>query len=292
MRQSIRAQSKVIAALGLLLLLAGTAGCENSFVGYLDVLVTDTPVEGVASVVIAVTGMNIGSKGGETDLPFNSDKPVDLLTVTEPRSRLILNKTIVPVGDYAWLRLDVDPANSYVVTTSGGRYPLSIPSHLTFTTPFMVGEGFATELMIEFNLMRSLTLGSEGTSYVLGRGARTVDLATAGSVVGFISNSLVIGGTSVASPLCSPTAYAYPGTGAVPEGYHVPVPGGTEPYSSGPATLTASGLYRFVIAYIPDGPYTLAVACAAQDVPSTATLPFSPTQDGTVKTDESTIIRF
>lgn len=292
MRQSIRARSRVIAALGLLLLLAGTAGCEDSFVGYLDVSVTDTPVEGVAKVVVALTGVNIGNKGGETDLPFDIDKPVDLLAVTEPTSRLILNKVIVPVGDYASLRLDVDPANSYVVTSSGGRFPLNIPTHLTFTIPFMVGEGFTTKLMIEFNLMRSLTLGSGSTTYVLEPGVRAVDLATVGGIVGFASNSLIIGGTSVASPNCGPTAYAYIGDGAIPDGYHVLVPGGTKPYSSGPATLTASGSYRFVIAYLPSGPYTVAVACAMQDTPSTVTLPFSPTQDGTVKVGENTIFLF
>src|SRR5579863_8967211 len=286
-----RTRFRGIAVLGLLLL-AGVGGCQGSFVGYIDVSVTDTPVQGVASVVVAFTGVDIGTKGGETDLPFGLELPVDLLTAQGLTSAQIVSTVIVPAGDYTWLRLDVDPANSYVITTGGGRYPLSLPRHLTLAAPFTIGEDLHTGIMVEFNLMQSLARGPGGTTYLLGPGVRAVQLATAGNVAGFVPNTLIIGGTSVASPSCSPAVYAYPGSGAVPEGYDVPVPGGTEPYSSGPATLSSNGLYRFVIGYLPDGPYTFAVACAANDTPTTATLPFSPTQDATVTAGHLTVISF
>lgn len=286
-----RVRFRRVAILGLLLL-AGMAGCENGFVGFLNVSISDVPVGGVASVVVAFTGVDIGSKGGETDLTFGAETPVDLLAAQGFASASIVQTALVPAGDYTWLRLDVDPTNSYVVTASGGRYPLSIPRQLTLAHPFVVGENLQTSLMVEFNLAQSLALGPGGTTYVLGPGVRVVDLGAAGSVIGTVSNSLIIGGTSVASSSCSPAVYAYPGSGAVPEGYHVTVAGGTEPYSSGPALLGADGLYHFVIAYLPDGPYTLAVACSAMDTPSTAMLPFSPTQDVTVTVGHKTVVSF
>ena len=73
----------------------------------------------------------------------------------------------------------------------------------------------------------------------------------------------------------------------------MPVPGGTEPLSSGGITAhDALGFYSFDASLLPPGSYTAAVTCAAADTPGATSLAFSPAQTTTVAPPKQSSLKF
>jgi len=275
--------------------LAPLASCENSFNGLLTLTLADTPADGVQHVVLAVTGVDVGSAGGRTGFAFTSEIPVDVAAQQGFISFNLLTSQLVPAGKYEWVQLDVDPANSYVIASNGGQYPLAVPRALRVYRNFMVGEGLLSNEQVDVDLHRSLAFDAGGAvpQYVLAPDLKLIDLDTTGSVVGLVANTLQIAGLSLSDARCQPAAYVYTGQGVVPEGYDVMVKGGTAPMASGTVSFDSTrGLYVFVVAYLPPGLYTTAVTSGALDAAGASNLTFSPVQTFIITVGQRTVVQF
>lgn len=284
-----------------LLMLTGLSGCSGSSdaSGTLNLSVTDTPVDGAQSVVVAFTGVELMGPGGQTKLTFTSEQSLDLLKLQGNASAALLNGVTVQAGDYQWIRLDIDTANSYLISSTGGKFPLNVPSGsqsgLKLVSGFTVAQGGTADFMIDFDLRQSVTLDNSGgsTTYTLKPALRLTDMQAVGTVSGTVASSLSIGGLLITDTTCSPAVYVYQGSGVVPEGYNVTVAGGTAPLTSATVALdTNTGAYTYTVGFLASGTYTLAVTCAATDKTGATTLAFSTTQTAAVTANTTTTIDF
>lgn len=297
MLKKILRLTSAILGLSMLAILAGCGGSDAT--GTLNLSVTDTPVDGANSVVVAFTGVELMGPNGMQNFTFGTEQTVDLLKLQGNASSTLLNGVTVTAGDYQWLRLDIDAANSYLISSTGGKFPLNIPSGsesgLKLVSGFTVAQGGIADFMIDFDLRQSLTLDNSGgmTTYTLKPALRLINLQQVGSVTGTVASTLNIGGTLITATTCSPAVYVYSGTGVVLQGYNVPVTGGTAPLTSATVALdTNTGAYTYTVGFLAPGSYALAATCAALDKTGATSLAFSTSQTATVTANSTTTINF
>jgi len=193
------------------------------------------------------------------------------------------------------VRIEIDPANSYVIAANGDRFPLDVASVYQSTADFTVGEGLTVSLLVDIELRNSLSSQTKDgvTVYTLDDRSRLVDLSKVGTIAGNLSPSFMVGSLTVSDPACAPSIYIYQGAGAVPEGFFVHVPGGTPPFASGSFVLhVPPNLYRFTASLLPPGTYTAALTCSAADVSGSKGMDFTPAQDAVVTVGGTTILTF
>lgn len=281
-------------------LVATLAACNGSSSGSgaLTVGVTDTPVDGVSQVVVAFTGIELMGPNGMVNYTLSSEQQINLLSYQGTDDFTLLANQAVPAGNYQWMRLDIDPAHSYVVTDAGAQYPLSIPSGsetgLKLVSGFTVAQGSLSSFVIDFNLRQSLTEDNQGgtTTYSLTPALRIVNQQEVGTVAGTVSANLDIGTTPISSTGCDPAVYVYSGTPTVLEGYDATVSGGTMPLTSATLALNASsGLYAYTVGFLAPGTYTLTVTCAGLDVSGGTFVDVTP-QTVTVTANETATLNF
>jgi hypothetical protein len=196
--------------------------------------------------------------------------------------------------------LDVDGANSFVMATGGGKFPLKIPSGsesgLKLVRGFTVAQGSTSDFVVDFDLRQSLTLdhGAGGSlTYTLKPALRLTDMQQVGTVSGTVTSTLSLGGTLITATDCEPAVYVYSGTGIKPEGYDVTVSGGTAPLTSAKVSLDAkSGDYVYTISFLAPGTYTLAAVCAGADTTGAASLDFSPAKTAAVMANQTVTVNF
>lgn len=283
---------------GLLLALAGCNGGGSSD-ATLNLGVTDTPVDGAQNVVVAFTGVDLMGPGGQQSFSFSSEKSIDLLQQQGTNSASLLAGVTIPAGNYQWIRLDIDAANSYIITSTGAKYPLTIPSSsqtgLKLVSGFTVAQGDIADFVIDFNLRQSITQSNAGgiTSYILTPALRLINEQQVGTVSGSVASTLSIGGSLITATTCSPAVYVYPGTVTVLDGFNVNVSGGTAPLTSATVSLNnTTGIYDYTVGFLAPGTYTLAVTCAADDMTGATTLAFSAAQTATVTANTTTTVNF
>jgi hypothetical protein len=278
------------ALLGLLSV-ATLGGCQNGFTGTLEFNVFGSPLEGTENVVLAVKAVTLGGDGGQNTVSFGSEQFVDIDAGQTP----VLQDVLVPAGDYKWIRLDIDVADSYVIASNGGRYALNVPSTFQSKANFTVGEGLTTEMLMYVNLPQALSPETQDgiRTYTLQPISRLVNVDDVGTIFGTIPADLMIGGLTITDPSCNPEAYAYAGSDVVPEGYFVAVKGGTAPFSSAPTTLHVfQEIYVFTVKLLPPGTYTVAITCAAEDTAGSKSIDFSPTKTVEVTVGHQTTVIF
>lgn len=293
-----RLSATMLLAGGILALAACNGSLANG-TGSLSLGVTDTPVDGVQSVVVAFTGVTLQGPGGTRTVTFAHEKTVDLAALQGTSSNALLAGTTVTAGQYQWVRLNLDLGNSYIVTSSGTQYPLTIPSGsqtgLKLVSGFTVARGGQASYMIDFNLRKSLTMTQtpSGTTYMLKPALRLINEQHTGTITGSAAGSMSIGSESISDPACSPAVYVFSGTNVTPEGFNVTVPGGTPPLTSATLGLNnATGNYDYTVGFLAAGGYTLAVTCAANDTTAATALTFSAPANATVMASASTTVNF
>lgn len=295
-----RILSTVVLAGGI----AALAACNGSTgTGSLSLGVTDTPVDGIQNVVVAFTGVTLKGPDGLTTITFPQEQSIDLLKLQGDASASLLQNNLVTAGKYQWIRLNLDLANSYVVTDSGNQYPLTIPSGsqtgLKLVSGFTVAQGGQASFMIDFNLRKALTMTQTGTggtvNYILRPALRLINMQQVGSIAGHAAATMTVGGAAISSSSCSPAVYVYSGTNVTLAGYEVTTSGGATPLTSATLKLdNSTGNYDYTVGFLSPGGYTLAVTCAANDTtsPSAATLAFSASATATVMANATTTVNF
>jgi len=298
-----RVLTTILLAGGIAALAACNGSGSGTGTGSMSLAVTDTPVDSAQSVVVAFTGVTLHGPDGTKTITFSQEKTVNLLAQQGNASANLLPNTTVTAGQYQWIRLNLDLANSYIVTDTGAQYPLTIPSGsqtgLKLVSGFTVAQGSQMNFMIDFDLRKSLTMAKNGSTgaakYILKPALRLINLQQVGAIAGSAAATMTINGAAISNASCAPAVYVYRGTNVTLAGYDVTTLGGATPLTSATLKLNnTTGNYDYAVGFLAPGGYTLAVTCAANDTtnPGAATLAFSAPATATVMANATTTVNF
>lgn len=257
-----------IAACGLLAACAG-GGASNSS-GSMTLSITDAPVDGLKSVYVVFTGVELKpTDGAPFSVDFASPRSIDLLALQGGKVTDLFANQTVPAGHYDWVRLKVyvdQTANdaSYVIDAQDQKYNLWIPSGaetgLKLVHGFTVAQGSMTNFLIDFNLRKSVVAPpgtGVGYDYLLKPALRAIDQMKVGTLsVSVDLNSLAsaqnaspVGSTPTTGQpaACDPALYLFvqqdTTTPAVPDDVDGDTTddGGSDPIYLSPLTDGATG---------------------------------------------------
>lgn len=246
-------------------------GSSQSSQGFLNLSITDAPIDEVDSVIVQFTGVEIQPETGDRlEFEFEEPRQIDLLDLQSGVSDFLLAQKPLPAGRYSWIRLKVETGpgslDSYVKLADDSIYPLVIPSGnqsgLKLNRGFIVPAGATASFTIDFDLRKSVHKPSPESSdeYRLRPTLRLVDNVEAGSIAGTVDPDLI---SHAEGSVCA--VYLFEGRDAVPADINI---NGSE---TGPLTTASikldplSGEYTFRAAFLNAGDYTLAFTCQAGD---------------------------
>jgi hypothetical protein len=238
--------------------------------------ITDAPLATATRVWLQFTGVEIKQSGGPAQsFMFSTPRGFDLLTLQNGNAATLLGDTTVPAGEYEWVRLLLDPAagSSYVVDPTG-QHALRIPSGaengLRLVRGFTMPAGGRADFTIDFVLQKSIIAPpGQSPNYLMKPVLRMTNNITVGTIAGTFSTQ-----TLSAIPACTgkaPLVYLYQGGSIVPDDIYNPVDGSADtsptvdPLVTANASLNASSLYAYRIAFVPAGTYTVAFTCDNDD---------------------------
>jgi hypothetical protein len=280
MRKLVSLLFNFLFAAGMALLLAGCGGGGGSAsgtTGSLSIGITDAPVDDLYQVWVAFTRVIIQPAGGggriEVDVTDDQGNPrmIELKSLGSGQSEMLLNEYPLPEGDYSWMRLEIDPAQTYVIVNEGGdQLPLDCPSctqsGLKLNRPFHVDAEGWVAFTIDFDLRKSITVANNG--YKLRPTLRIVDAQIASS---FLYGTVTDPSSPTGPSGCA--VYVYEGD-VVPDDICVPsdaqpqncANSGAQPVLEADVKLDAeSGYYEYRTGYMYPGLYTLALVCESDD---------------------------
>lgn len=276
--QGFECIARAVVALALLGLSACGGGSGSASPGHLTVGLTDAPVDGATSVVVAFTGIDLqGADGTLTSINFAATQHIDLLKLQGGATGVLTQGTAVPAGDYQWLRLkvlaDKDTQNeSYITLSNGSQYPLYIPSGaetgLKLVSGFTVAQGGTTSVLIEFDLRKSVT-APEGQSpdYILKPALRVINELQVGKITANIDlAALTVAqlGSGAAASSCNAGLYVFSGATATPDDADGDTvdDGGTDPVVYMPIPYDGvTTMVPITIPFMATGSYTVAATC-------------------------------
>jgi len=268
----------------------GGGGADSSAdaggTGSLTLGVTDMPVDDAHEVNVVFTGVSVKPVDGSA-ITFQCDDPeldcggtgsrtIDLLALTGDASEPLLDGATVPAGDYEWIRLLVDAAESKPGSTGAsnivlesnpdGSEVLAIPSGwhsgLKLVSGFHVPLGGSADFTIDFDLRKGVvhTGRSMAPVYMLKPALRLVDNSAAGTIAGTFEPAQYTDGCDTPE---DSAVYVYQGASATTGD----VGSENEPLASvGLSDDDSDGIYAFEIGFLnADQTYTVAVTCQASD---------------------------
>jgi len=269
---------------GILMLALWLGACagENSGndTGTLALSITDAPVDGAEQVVVEFAGVEIQSAAGDrTDITYSSPKTIDLLALQGGLRESLLERLVLDVGQYSWIRLKVNATadgimDSYI-RINGADYELNIPggsqTGLKLNTPFTVVDEEILDFTVDFDLRKSVQQprGQTGPSgdpvYFLRPVLRLIDTNESGVVSGRI-DPLVFNGLVCSAPNVGYGVYLFEGN-VSPDDIDGVNP---DPIATAAVTLDASSNYGYTLAFVEPGDYTIVATCVADlDEPDT-----------------------
>jgi hypothetical protein len=270
----MREELRLVAAAGVAALSLISAGCgggsSDQGEGRLTLQVTDSPITEASKVVVEFTGIELKPAGDETSIHFDfAPRQIDLLALNGGGSEILIEDEPVPAGNYEWIRLKVnagrDASDSFIELTDGSQHALFIPSGnqtgLKLIRGFTVGVGQLTDFTIDFELRKSVIHPPGlGGPYLLKPVLRLVNNLEVGVIEGTVA-------ASIAAENCTSAVYVWTGAGVTPDDL-----GSANPplVTSGVRLDEATGEFRYRIAFVPAGAYTVALTCEANlDGPET-----------------------
>lgn len=240
-----------IAATAALVALGGCELFEND--GTLDLQLTDAPYTDALHVYVTVERVRLEAHDGDHE-SFDLDPApqIDLLALSNGATATLLDGEHLKSGDYESIRLELGDDAS-VVRKDGGEFPLEIgDDRLELDTDFTIDDHGTTRLVLDVDLRRSLR--EDGDEYRLQPQLRLVDEDDSGAVAGSVRGSLIDSG-------CVPAVYVYAGE-TTPDDIGG---NGAQPLTSSNVVADGSGDFRYTAAFLPEGRYTLALTCEADE---------------------------
>jgi len=276
---------------------------------------TDAPVDDAAKVVVEFDGVAL-KRSGADELEFTFDsRQVDLLSLQNGASELILEDITVEAGNYQWIRLMVNAErntmDSYVELEDTNQISLFVPSGaqngLKLNSGFTVLAGGSVDFTIDFDLRKSITDPRGQSDYFLKPSLRVIDNEVSGDVAGTVNETLVTAeGCSDASAV-----YVFDSEVTLDGVDDIDLAeddqediGGPDPISSANVTLSDENIYEYKAAFLPPGDYILAFTCHASfdenDIDNTESetnmpdfgVSFTSVAEVTVNANETTTYNF
>lgn len=184
-------------------------------------------------------------------------REIDLLALTDGKSKRLLDNITVPVGDYPWIRLEIDENQpGYIVLDDGSTHDLTIPgaanTGLKLVSGFSVEPGRENQILIDFDLRKSVHRA--GPNYRLKPALRLLKIDNAAK------QRLRGEWLAEAMGQCeSPMAYIYEGTDVVPDDIGG---AGVQPLITASFVADEDGTKStYKVDYIDYGDYTVAFTC-------------------------------
>lgn len=266
--------------------LAQLAGCSGSSspetaapptTGTISISITDDPWHDMESMVITITGMDFGHSNGDVhslDMP-GGPVEVDMMQLQNGVHQALMSDVELPMGDYDWMRLRIDPAQSFMQDSNTGghhgfRMGQDASDGLEVHEPFHVEAGTHGDYMLEYDVrqgVRHSHNGMMGDQYELHSAMHLVRMDQAGGLVGVVDPSLI----DINHADCDPAAggnwvYVFPGEADAPDDIAdtetdgVPGPISTDRVEMDPGT----GAHEYHFGYLPEGTYRLAFTCSGE----------------------------
>jgi hypothetical protein len=167
---------------------------------------------------------------------------------------------------YQWLRLDVDATKSYILEDAGGIVDVDvrIPSErgLQLSGGFVILANQTTDLVMDWEARKGLTNPVGQNGYILKPTIRLVDLAEFGTIDGTVS----------ATSTCLEGGVVYVFEGDL-QPAEIDDIDNNEPNPLVTATVKQQddGSYAYKVDFLPIGPYTVALTCDIDNVPTSDT---------------------
>jgi len=245
--------------------------------GTISVSITDDPWHDAQSMVLHFTGMEFGHSNGDVhqfDLqggPIN----IDMMQLQNGAFQGLMSDLDLPAGQYDWMRLQLDSAQSYIdMRGTGGRHGFHMGSNATngleVHEQFQIQAGIHSEFMLDFDLrqgVRHQHMGMMGDQFELHSAFRLVHMQSAGGLSGMIDPSLI----DINHPDCDPAdggnwVYIFPGDAGAPddiadvESDGVPGPIAANRVEMDPGT----GDHGYHFGFLPEGTYRVALTCSGE----------------------------
>jgi hypothetical protein len=299
--QKVKVMTKICSALiniiattvVLSLTACGGGGSGSDGTGTLSLGITDAPVqnEDIAEVWVRFTQVTIHPTDGSSDIVMdvvNDDgdpwRDIDLKSLTNGNT-MLLGEIELAAGHYSWIRLDIDPAYTYINETDvpdetpvieGNPTLLDCSScdesHLKLNRSFTIENGGWINFTIDFDLQKSLTLQIPQSvkprpdyAYKLRPTLRIIDAELASTFIwGSVENPADPTGCSV---------YVYNGTPTTLDDMCVDDPPGVyceEADTQRPLAkvdvIDNGGTFDYRTGPLYPGIYTVAVVCEPDDI--------------------------
>ncbi len=255
---------KLLPRFGAILLTLILGACE----GTVDVQISATPPEDVNAAVLVVSGVSLHKEGGSThQFTFDAEHELDMLSLARGNATSLLEKAEVPAGNYTGLSLHLkaqsQTLDSYIESSDGGEISLTLNTGASarITRDFSIRDRRDTALTLLFDLRSSLLPGTSSSGdHLLVPHLQLMDTGQSGSVSGDISAELLreAGCPTLAAEQTGLVMYAFSGNGVVADDLD-----GIEPEAYTTALVRSSSSADYVLGFLPQGDYTLALSCTA-----------------------------
>jgi hypothetical protein len=248
-----------------------TAAAQNS--GLLTVALTDAPVDDAAEVIVVFTGIELQSGGASSiNIDFDTPRSIDLLSFRDGRTTNLVEGTQVPPGRYEWIRLKVRAEQniqdgSRILLRDGRQFPLYIPSGLEtglkLNQPFVIAQGATTQLVIDFDLRKSIVAPpGQAQNWLLRPSLRLIDRLQVGALSGAVDVAGLAAAQNVTPAACRAGIYLYRGKDVSPDDMDGDPADGMDPLVYQPLSPALPGaVVNYTLHFLGTGDYTVAATC-------------------------------
>ncbi len=270
------ARIPLLLALTAGLFLGGCGGGDSDpGTGVVQVSMTDAPVDEAEAVVIHFTDVTLHGPNGNTLIeiydpanpnPTEKGRSIDLMQFQHGMWTGLFDDVVV-AGNYSWMRLKLDLSKSYI-QIGGNQFPLRCTScensDFRLNRSFSIPKDGTLALMLDFDLRKSITDPNNQTSdYILRPTLRVIETAVSGAIAGDIDPNLIadLGGFTGCS------VYAFTDFNAQLDDVYIPMNNQIPATQNNPVSTAKvvyeNNAYHYMLAFLPEGEYTVALTCAA-----------------------------
>jgi hypothetical protein len=236
------------------------ASCEGTITTDLTVGAPADP--DLQQVVAPFTGIEFEtSSGGTETFAFDEAERIDLLTFVRGAPIRLLSDEDLPEGTYTGVRLVFDDQTTdtaYVIDGLGAQRDLTIENGAFAEMDFTVeeDESSSEEITLTLDLRLSLSVDDD-TQYTLRPVLRSVRTEEAGELEGLVTAPCLNDDATTNRG----AMYLFQGENVTPDDFDG---NGIEPYATAPIVLDGNG-FNYRIELIPEGTYTVALACEGSE---------------------------
>jgi hypothetical protein len=250
---------------------------EEPTTGSITISLTDDPWEDAMEMVLHVTGVEMGHADGSVIMleMTGGGMSIDMMQLQNGESTMLANNVEVPMGQYQWMRLMIDPAQSHIdLASTGGRHGMRMggdaENGLEVMHDFQIGQSQHSEYMLDFDIRRGVQHhdnGMMGGEYRLHSAMRMVDMSQSGGLMGTVDPSMI----DVNHPDCDDApggnwAYLFHGDVTEPDDIaDIDTDGMQGPMAADRIEMdTMTGEHRYHFGYLDPGQYRIAITCAGE----------------------------